>query len=95
MFSANRTSLLGELFGFLPLRPLSSRHGCDMPVRWSHLLTADCHLVDISATTIFGICLFRSFRRRDLVDAFDLVHRRAIWLMPAGLAGSVECGRPE
>ena len=44
----------------------------------------------------FGsVCLDRcAFRRRDLVSAFSLVHRRPIWLMPTGLVGSVECGRP-
>ena len=32
-----------------------------MPVRWWHLSTADCHLVRLSSTTSFFICLFRSF----------------------------------
>ena len=46
---------------------------------------------------VFGsVCLDRwAFRRLDLVRVFGLVHRRAIWLMPAGLVGRVECGRPE
>ena len=46
---------------------------------------------------VFGsVCLDRlASRRRDLERAFGLVHRRAIWLMPAGLVGSAECGRPE
>ena len=81
----------------LPFRPLTSRHRCDMPVRWPHLSTADCHLVRLSSTTSFGfVCLDRwAFRRRDLVGVFGLVHRRAIWQMPSGLVGSVECGRPE
>ena len=48
VLSANRMPLLGELCGCLPLRPLTSRHICDMPVRWSHLSTADCHLVRLS-----------------------------------------------
>ena len=76
--------MLGELCGCLPLRPLANHHRCDMPVRWSHLSTADCHLVRLSSTTNFWICLFRSlsvssagfsprFRSRssasDLVDA--------------------------
>ena len=58
--SANRTPLVGGLCGYLPLRPLTSRHRCDMPVRWSHLSTADCYLVRFSSTTSFLICLFRS-----------------------------------
>ena len=33
-----------------------------------------------------------AFHRWDLVRVFGLVHRQAIWLMPAGLVGSVECG---
>ena len=44
----------------LPQRPLTSRHRCDMPVSWSHLSTADFHLVRLSSTTSFFICLFRS-----------------------------------
>ena len=51
---------MGELCGCLPLRPLTSRHRCDMPVRWSHLPTADCHLVRLSTTTSIRICLFGS-----------------------------------
>ena len=31
-----------------------------MPVRWSHLSTANYHLVRLSSTTSFWICLFRS-----------------------------------
>ena len=31
-----------------------------MLVRLSHLSTADCHLVQLSSTTSFFICLFRS-----------------------------------
>ena len=58
--SANRTPLLDELCGCLPLRPLASRHRCDMPVPWSHLSTADWHLVRLSFSTSFLICLFRS-----------------------------------
>ena len=53
--------MLVELCGYLSLRPLKSRHGCDMPVRWSHLWTADCHLVRLFHITSFWICLFRSF----------------------------------
>ena len=30
-----------------------------------------------------------------LVRVFSLVHRRATWLMPAGLVESGECGLPE
>ena len=41
VLSANRTPLLGELCSSLLLRPLTSRHRCDMPVRWKHLSTAD------------------------------------------------------
>ena len=69
--SASRTTMLGELCGFLPLRPFTSRHGYDMHVRWLHLSTADCYLVRLSYTTNLWICLFRSlsvspagFRRR-------------------------------
>ena len=36
-----------------------------------------------------------AFRRQDLVSVFGLVNLRAIWLMLAGLIGSVECGLPE
>ena len=53
-----RTPLFGELCGCLPHRPLTSRHKCDMPVRWSYLSTSDCHLVRLSSTTNFFICLF-------------------------------------
>ena len=83
--SAKRTPLLGELHQcltpvFSPLRPLSSRHRCDLSTRWSHLSTADCHLVRLSSTSSFGICLFTSlsvtsvglsqrFRSRSLADA--------------------------
>ena len=52
--------MLDELCGCLQVRPLISRHRCDMPVRLFHLSTADCHLVRLSSTTSFGICLFRS-----------------------------------
>ena len=52
--SAYRTPLLGELCGFLPLRSLTSHHTCDIHVPWSHLSTADCHLVRLSSTIIFG-----------------------------------------
>ena len=51
---------MGELFGCLPLRPLPSRHRCDMPVQWPHLSTADFHLARLSSTASFWICLFRS-----------------------------------
>ena len=55
-----------------------------MPVRWSHLSSADCHLVHLSSTTSFWIYMFislsvssagfsRRFRSRlsacDLADA--------------------------
>ena len=46
---------------FLPHRPLTSRHRCDMLVRCSHFSTADCHLVRLSSTTSLWICLFLSF----------------------------------
>ena len=58
--SAKRTPLLCELCILLPPRPLAGRRICDMPVRWSHLSTADCHLVRFSVATSFWICLFRS-----------------------------------
>ena len=51
---------MGELCGYLPLMPLTSRHRCDLPVRWSHLSMADCHLVRLFSTTSFWICLLRS-----------------------------------
>ena len=51
---------IGKLCGCLPLRPLTSRHRCDTPVRLSYLSTANCHLVHLSSTTSFLICLFRS-----------------------------------
>ena len=51
---------MGELCVFLPLRPLLSRHRCDMPVRWSHFSTADRHLVRLSSTISFWICLSSS-----------------------------------
>ena len=61
-----------------------------------HESTAVCHLVRLSSTTNLGsVCLYRwAFRRLDLVDAFGLVHRRVIWLMPADLVGNAECDRP-
>ena len=90
----NRTPLMDDLCGCLPLRPLTNRYRCDMPVRWSHLSTADCHLVRFSTTTTTTtsllICLFRRvFCRRYLVYAYGHVHRRAIWLIPAWLVRSV------
>ena len=51
---------MGELCGFLPLRYPTSRHKCDMPVRWLHLSAANCHLVRLSSTISYFICLFRS-----------------------------------
>ena len=60
VLSVNWTPLLCELCRFLPLIPLKSRHKCDMPVRSSHLSTADCHLGRLSSTTSFLICLFRT-----------------------------------
>ena len=53
-------ALVGRVVRFFQLRPITSRHRCDMPVRWSHLSTADCHLVRLSSTTSFWISLFRS-----------------------------------
>ena len=44
----------------VPHRPLESRHGCDMPVRWSHLSTADCHLVLPSLTDLSNYYLASS-----------------------------------
>ena len=89
--SAQLTPLMGELCRFLPLRPLLSRHRCDISVQWSHLSTADCHLVRLSSTTNFVfVYLDRFFCKQDLVGAFGLVHRRTIWLIPTGLVGSVE-----
>ena len=58
--SANRTPLLGELCGCLPLWPITIRHRCDIPVRWSHLTMADCHLTSLFHTTSSSICLLRS-----------------------------------
>ena len=85
--------MLGELCGCLPHRPLASRHRCDVPVRWSHLSTADW-LACLPSPVFGSVCLdLITFRWWDLVGTFSLVHRRAIWLMPAGLVGSVECGR--
>ena len=52
--------MLGELCGCFPLRPITSRHRCNLPVRWSHLSTADCHLVRLSSTTSYLIGLFGS-----------------------------------
>ena len=52
--------MMGGLFVFLQLRPLTSRYRCDMPVRWSHLSKADCHLVRLSSTTNGWISLFTS-----------------------------------
>ena len=96
--SANRTSLLGELCGCLPLRPLTSRHRCEMPVRWSHLSTLDSHSVRLSSTTSFWICLFRllsvlsaglSLRFRSRSSASDLADAGSVgWkcrLRPAGM----------
>ena len=60
VLSANRTPLMGELCVCLTHRPLTSRHRCDLPVGWSHLSTADCHLVHFSSTISFWISLFRS-----------------------------------
>ena len=51
----------GRLVGrVVPLKPLTSSHLYDMPVWWSHLSTADYHLVRLSSTTSCWICLFRS-----------------------------------
>ena len=96
--SANRTPLLCELCGFLPLRPFTNRHRCDMPVPLSHLSTADCHLVRLSSTTCFFICLFRSLsvssagfspRFRSRSSASDLADAgRVCWkcrMRPAGM----------
>ena len=60
ILSANRVPLLSELCSFLPLWSLTNRHRCDMPVRWSHLSTADSHFVLLSSTTSVWICLYRS-----------------------------------
>ena len=49
-----------ELCGCLSLRPLTSRHICDMPVRLWHLSTANSHLVRLFTITSLRICLFRS-----------------------------------
>ena len=77
--------------------PLTSRHRFDTPVRWSHLSTADFHLVRLSSITSFLICLFRSLsvssvefspRFRSHSSANDLDDA-------AGLVGSVECDWPE
>ena len=57
VLSANRTPLLGELGGSMPPRPLTRRHISDMPVRWSHLSTADCHLVRQLVVHIFHLSL--------------------------------------
>ena len=38
-------AIVGRVVRLFALRPLTSRYGCDMPVRWSHLATADCHFV--------------------------------------------------
>ena len=40
--------------------PLTRIHKCDMPIRWSHLSTAECHFNYLSYTTSFLVCLFRS-----------------------------------
>ena len=99
-FSVNRMPLMGELCRFLPLRPFSSSHRCDMPVRWSHLSMADCHLVRLSSSRSIWICLFRSlsvsqagFSRRfpsrppesDLADAGRVGGKCRMW--PAGIRG--------
>ena len=98
VLSAIRTPLLGELCGSLPPWHLAIRHRCDVPVRWSHLLTADFQSDRLSSTTSF-LDLFFSDRwallRRDLVRVIGLVHPRSIWLKAAGLVEGVECGRPE
>ena len=54
-------ALIGRVAWFLLHRPLPIRHVCDMPVVWSHLSSANWHLVRLSSTTSFWICLFRSF----------------------------------
>ena len=53
-------ALIWRFVRLIALRPLASRHGCDMPVLWSNLSTADCHLVRMSSTTSFWICLLCS-----------------------------------
>ena len=60
VLSAKRISVLGDLCVFLPLRPITCRYICNMPVRWLHLSTADCHLVRLPSTTSFWNCPFRS-----------------------------------
>ena len=98
LWSANRTTMLGELCGCLPLRPLTSRHRCDMPFRWSHLSTRDSHLVRLSTTTSFFICLFRSLsvsssgfspRFRSRSSASDLADASSVgwkcWMRPVGM----------
>ena len=93
--SANRTTLLDELCGYLPILPLTSRHRCLFDGRICRrriAITFAC-----LPPPVFGyVCLDRwAFCRRDLARVFGLVHRRATWQMPAGLVGSVECGRSE
>ena len=68
-----------------------------MPVLWSHLSTADDLLDRLScSTSLRSLRVDRwAFRLLELVGAFNLVNRRAIRLMPAGLVGSVECGQSE
>ena len=51
--------VVGRVVRFFTLRPLTCRHRCEMPVRWSHLSAADRHLVRLSSTTSFRICLYR------------------------------------
>ena len=53
-------AIVGRVVQFFLLRSLTSRHRCNMPVRWSHLLTAVIgHLVCLSSTTIFSsVCLY-------------------------------------
>ena len=51
---ANRVPLMGELGGYLPLRPLTSRHRCDMPVRWLLLLFA--RLINRQVVEFRGFC---------------------------------------
>ena len=80
--------MLGELCGFLQLRSLTSRHSCDMPVRWPHLSTVDSHLVRLFFITSFFIRLFRSLSDSSAGFSRRLRSRSSVsYLADAGRVG--------
>ena len=87
--------MVGVLCGCLSIRPLTSRHRCDMPVRWSYLSTADFHLVRLSSTTSFCERLFRSLNVSSALSVSFNGERFGLLIGLSWLAGSVNCGWSE